>query len=95
MTCSKVSGQKTGGKRLALQSWLEQNPQFTMAQLVQGLSWSLREADNAIQSAKARGELKVIDRVVVPGSRRPVAIYGCVKQFSFAALSGALAGWTK
>jgi hypothetical protein len=75
MTCPKKPGRPVGDKRQALAQWVNAQGRFTMRQLVRGLGWSMRDADNHLRLALRRQELQVIGKVAQPGCKRKVALY--------------------
>jgi hypothetical protein len=94
-TCDKKPGRPAGHKRQALSQWVSAHGRFTMGQLVRGLGWSMRDADNAIRRALARNELTVADKVPQPGCKRKVALYAPADLMGAQALNAAMASWTR
>ena len=95
MACIKKPGRPVGDKREALEAWLQDHPQFTMGQLVRCLGWSMREANNTIHLAIDRGDLRVVDRVVVQCGKRPVAVYSVPGRRPVDLLASALSTWAQ
>lgn len=93
--CDKKPGRPAGEKRRALSQWVSAHNQFTMGQLVRGLGWSVRDADNAIRRAIRRNELTVADKVPQPGCKRKVALYARADLLGAQTLSTAMAAWSR
>ena len=95
MLVDKKPGRPAGQKRQALSQWVSTHQRFTMGQLVRGLGWTMKEADNAIFRAIARKELTVADKVPQPGCKRKVALYARPDLMGGQALGAAMAGWAR
>lgn len=93
--CDKKPGRPVGQKRQALSKWVSQHNRFTMRQLVCGLGWTMRDADNTIRLAISRKELKVADMVAQPGCKRKVALYAPTDMLGAQTLSTAMATWSR
>lgn len=93
--CDKKPGRPAGEKRQALSQWVSTHHQFTMGQLVRGMGWTIKEADNAICRAIARKELIVADKVPQPGCKRKVALYARPDGHGGQALGAAMAAWAR
>ena len=91
----KKPGRPAGQKRQALSQWVTAHEHFTMGQLVRGLGWTMKEADNAICRAIARKELTVADKVPQPGCKRKVALYARPDPMGGQALGAAMASWAR
>ncbi len=66
-----------------------------MGQLVRGLGWTMKEADNTIQRALAAKQIKVVDKVDQPGCKRKVALYAPADLVGSETLSAVMAGWAR
>jgi hypothetical protein len=66
-----------------------------MGQLVRGLGWTMRDADNVIRRAVAARQIKVIDKVAQPGCKRKVALYAPADLVGSETLSAVMAGWAR
>lgn len=95
MTCTKKPGRPAGQKRQALSQWVSTNHQFTMGQLVRGLGWTMKEADNVIRRAMAAKQLKVVDKIDQPGCKRKVALYAPADLVGSKTLNAAMASWAR
>jgi hypothetical protein len=95
MTCPKKPGRPAGDKRQALSKWVTAHTRFTMGQLVRGLGWTMRDADNVIRRAVAARQIKVIDKVAQPGCKRKVALYAPADLVGSETLSAVMAGWAR
>ena len=95
MLIDKKPGRPAGQKRKALSQWVRTNHQFTMGQLVRGLGWTMKEADNAICRAIARKELTVVGKLPQPGCKRKVALYAPADLMGCKSLSAAMASWSR
>jgi hypothetical protein len=66
-----------------------------MGQLVRGLGWTMRDANNTIRRAIAARQLKVIDKVEQPGCKRKVALYAPAGLMASNPLNAAMASWAR
>lgn len=95
MMANKKPGRPTGQKRQALSQWVSTHQRFTMGQLVRGLGWSVRDANDTIRRAIDRQELTVADKVPQPGCKRKVALYAQPCTVGGQALGAAMASWAR
>lgn len=93
--CDKKPGRPAGEKRQALSQWVSVHSQFTMGQLVRGMGWTLRDANDTIRRAIDRKELTVADKVPQPGCKRKVALYARPDGHGGQALGAAMAAWAR
>lgn len=91
----KKPGRPAGQKRQALSQWVSAHHQFTMGQLVRGLGWTVRDANDTIRRAIDRKELTVADKVPQPGCKRKVALYASTDPMGGQALGAAMASWAR
>jgi hypothetical protein len=95
MTCTKKPGRPAGDKRQALSQWVTAHGRFTMGQLMRGLGWTMRDANDTIRRALDRNDLKVIDKVEQPGCKRKVALYAPASLLGSETLNAAMASWAR
>ncbi len=95
MTCTKKPGRPAGDKRQALSQWVTAHGRFTMGQLLRGMGWTMKDADNTIRLALQRNELKVVDKVEQPGCKRKVALYAPADLLGSETLNAAMASWAR
>ena len=95
MTCTKKPGRPAGDKRQALSLFVAAHPSFTMGQLLRGLGWSMRDADNHLRLALRRGQLQVVDRVAQPGCKRRVAVYAPAHALGCQPLTDTISSWAR
>lgn len=91
----KKPGRPAGQKRQALSQWVTAHERFTMGQLVRGLGWTVRDANDTIRRAIDRKELTVADKVPQPGCKRKVALYARPDLMVGQALGAAMASWAR
>ncbi len=91
----KKVGRPSGTKRQALSQWVSVHGRFTMGQLVRGLGWTMRDADNTIRRAVGRNELRVEARVPQQGCKRPVAVYAKPDVNTSLELGSVMAAWLR
>jgi hypothetical protein len=94
-TLDKKPGRPAGDKRQALSQWVSSHHQFTMGQLVRGLGWTMRDANNIIRRAMAAQQLKVVDKIEQPGCKRKVALYAPAALVGSETLNAAMASWAR
>jgi hypothetical protein len=94
-TETKKVGRPSGTKRQALSQWVSVHSRFTMGQLVRGLGWTMRDANDTIRRAVQRNELKVETRVPQQGCKRPVSVYAKPDASPAFELGSVMAGWVR
>jgi hypothetical protein len=94
-TEAKKVGRPSGTKRQALSQWVSMHSRFTMGQVVRGLGWTMRDANNTIRRAVERNELRVETFVPQQGCKRPVALYAKLDTQSAFELGSVMAGWVR
>lgn len=95
ITEAKKVGRPSGIKRQALSQWVSVHSRFTMGQLVRGLGWTMKDADNTISRAVNRGELTFVGRIPQQGCKRPVALYAKPDAHPAFELGSVMAGWVR
>lgn len=95
ITEAKKVGRPSGTKRQALSQWVSVHSRFTMGQLVRGLGWTMRDADNTIRLALSRNELTFVGRIPQQGCKRPVAVYAKPDAHPAFELGSVMAGWVR
>ncbi len=91
----KKPGRPAGQKRQALSQWVTAHERFTMGQLVRGLGWTMRDANNVIRRAMAAKQLKVVDKIEQPGCKRKVALYAPADLVGSETLNAAMDSWSR